>query len=139
MKDLEPELKENVVQLCQKGVEQAEIERYEASNRTFTKVYALLPEPKSEWKAYTWLRASMADNCFELKDYKSALELLQEVIGMDSQYQENAYVRMRKGQCQYELYGEKEAVEELKLAYRLGGEEIFEDEYVKYKKIALKA
>lgn len=135
MKDLEPELKEQVVALCQKGMEQAEIERFEPSNRSFSKVYELLPEPKEEWKAYTWLRASMADNYFELKLFKEALIFFQEAVEKDEDYKTNAFVRMRIGQCIFELEGESAALADLKLAYSMGGDEVFEDEYAKYKKL----
>lgn len=137
MNDLEPELKQQVVELCEKGMEQADIERYEASNRTFNKVKALIPEPKQEWKAYSWLLASMADNYFELKQHAEALGLINEVIELDEQYRDNGYVRMRRGQCLCELEGDKAGIEDLKLAYSLGGDELFEDEYAKYKKLAL--
>jgi len=136
LKDLEAELKEQVVILCEKAIEQADIERYEASNRTFGKILELLPEPKNEWKAYTWMQASVADNCYELKDYTVALALLDEVIELDEQYQENGFVRMRRGQCQCEVHGDESGVDELKLAHSLGGDEIFEEEYAKYKKLA---
>ena len=136
MKDLELELKEQVVSLCEKGMEQAEIERYAPSNRTFTNIYDLLPEPKHEWKAYTWLLASMADNHYELKEYEAGLKLLDEVLERDESYKENGYVRMRRGQFQYEISGEDAAEAELKLAYELGGDELFEDEYVRYLKLA---
>lgn len=138
MKDLEPELKEKVVLLCEKGMEQAEIERYEASNRTFSKVYALLPEPKPEWKAYTWLVASIADNHFELKEYDKAMPYFNEAVELDEAYKVNAFVQMRVGQCLLELGKSVEAEAQLKLALDMGGEEIFEDEYVKYKKLAQK-
>ena len=136
MKDLEPGLKEQVVELCQKGMEQAEIERYVPSNRTFQKVYDLLPEPKQEWKAYSWLRASVADNHFELKEYAEALVLIEEVLEIDAEYKTNAYIRMRRGQCYLELKRADEAKVELKIAYEMGGEEIFEDEYARYLKLA---
>ena len=138
MKDLEPELKEKVVPLCQKGIEQAEIERYEASNRTFSKVYVLLPEPKPEWKAYTWLIASMADNHYELKEHQKAMDYFNEAVQLDEAYQSNAFVKMRIGQCLLELGNSSEAEVKLKSALEMGGEEIFEDEYVKYKKLAQK-
>ena len=122
--------------MCEKGMEQAEIERYMPSNRTYTKVYELLPEPKHEWKAYTWLLASMADNHYELKEYQEGLRLLDEVLERDEEYKENAYIRMRRGACQFEILGKNAAEQELKIAYEMGGDEVFEDEYTRYKKLA---
>lgn len=134
MQDLPSPLKEEVVALCQKGMEQADLERFEPSNRSFTKVYDLLPEPKEDWKAFTWLQASRADNFFELKDFAQAEVLFLEVIEKDEDYKKNAYVRMRHAQCIFELKGAEAARDELLLAYNIGGDEVFEGEYVKYKK-----
>ena len=136
VKDLEPNLKGQVVELCQKGVEQADIERYEASNRSYAKVFELLPEPKSEWKAYAWLQASRGDNYFELKDYAAALPLFREAIELDEEYQTNGYLDLRMGQCLFELKQRTEAEQHLRRAYDLGGDELFEDEYAIYKKVA---
>ena len=136
VKDLEPNLKQQVVELCQKGVERADIERYEASNRSYSRVFELLPEPKSEWKAYAWLQASRGDNYFELKDYAEALPLFREAFGLDQEYQANGYLNLRMGQCLFELKQRAEAEQQLRLAHDLGGDELFEDEYAIYKKVA---
>jgi len=134
-KDLEPDIKEQVVPLCEKGLEQQENERYEASNRSFQKVLGLIPEPKNEWKAYTWLLLHIADNHYELKEYEAALDVILEVLAQKDDYSENAYVKMRLGQCLYETGAKKEGLAALVEAYEIDGEELFEDEYVKYLKL----
>ena len=136
MNDLAPEIKQKVVELCEKAVSQSEIERFEASNRSLEKVLLLIPEPKPEWKAYTWLQASRPDNFYELEHYAEALVLFEEALELDEVYQSNGYVHMRIGQCLHHLKRQQEALGYLKEAYQLGGEELFEDEYAIYKKLA---
>ena len=139
MKDLEPELKAQVVELCNKAVEAQEEERFHASNRDLQQVYELLPEPKSEWKAYTWLLSSMADNHFEQKEYVAAFKKLEEVFIIDDESINNAYLCLRRGQCALELGHETLAKQLLSRAFELEGKELFDDEHSKYLKLAKQA
>jgi tetratricopeptide (TPR) repeat protein len=139
MKDLEPELKAQVVELCNKAVEAQEEERFHASNRDLQKVYQLLPEPKAEWKAYSWLLSSIADNHFEQDEYQTAFEKFEEVFNLDAESNENAYLCLRRGQCALELENPTLAKELLTRAFELEGKELFEDEHSKYLKLAKQA
>ncbi len=139
MKDLEPELKAQVVDICNKAVDAQEEERFHASNRYLQDVYELLPEPKAEWKAYTWLISSMADNHFEQDEYVAAFEKLEEVFTLDGESNENAYLCLRRGQCALELEHDDLAKQLLSRAFELEGKEIFEDEHSKYLKLAKQA
>jgi len=139
MKDLESELKAQVVELCNKAVEAQEEERFHASNRDLQKVYELLPEPKSEWKAYSWLISSIADNHFEQGEFELAMEKFEEVFNLDAESNENAYLCLRRGQCALELENLTLAKELLTRAFELEGKELFEDEHSKYLKLAKQA
>ena len=139
MKDLESELKAQVVELCNKAVEAQEEERFHASNRDLQKVYDLLPEPKNEWKAYSWLISIMADNHFEQDEYIAAFKKLEEVFTLDAESTENAYLCLRRGQCALELEHDELAKQFLTRAFELEGKELFEDEHSKYLKLAKQA
>lgn len=139
MKDLEPELKAQVVDICNKAVEAQEEERFHASNRYLQDVYELLPEPKAGWKAYTWLISSIADNHFEQDEYVAAFEKLEEVFTLDDESNENAYLCLRRGQCALELKHDDLAKQLLSRAFELEGKELFEDEHSKYLKLAKQA
>ncbi|MGJ8673324.1 hypothetical protein [Rubritalea sp.] len=134
MKDLEPELKEQVVELCNKALEAQEEERYHASNRDLLKVHDLLPSPKEEWKAYIWLLSNIGDNHFEQDEFAEAMVHLDEVFERDETSFENAYLCLRRGQCALELEQNELALELLSKAYALEGKELFEDEHSKYLK-----
>lgn len=135
MQDLEPILKSQVVALCEMAVEMQDEERFHAANRELTKVLELLPEPKSDWKAYSWLVANMADNHFEQKEYTEAYALLVEVFELGAEADQNPFLLMRRGQCALELEKQDEAVEYLVKAFELGTKEVFEDEHSKYLKL----
>lgn len=135
MQDLEPTLKAQVVELCEKAVEMQDEERFHASNRELVKVQELLPEPKSDWKAYGWLVATMADNHFEQKQYAESYALLVETFEVDSNADQNPFLLMRRGQCALELEKQDEALPFLAAAFELGGKEVFEDEHSKYLKL----
>ena len=139
MKDLDPELKIQVVELCNKAVEAQEDERFHASNRDLQKVYELIPEPKAEWKAYVWLLSSMADNHFEQYEYVAAFDLLEEVFTLDDESKNNGYLCLRRGQCALELEHDTLAKQLLSRAFELEGKELFEDEHSKYLKLAKQA
>lgn len=136
MQDLEPILKSQVVALCEMAVEMQDEERFHAANRELGKVLELLPEPKSDWKAYGWLIANMADNHFEQKEYAEAYALLVETFEVDAGAGLNPFLLMRRGQCALELEKQAEAEELLAKALELGSKEVFEAEHSKYLKLA---
>ena len=121
--------------LCEKAVELQDEERYHAANRELSKVLELLPEPKSDWKAYSWLVANMADNHFEQKEYTEAYALFVEAFEVDSESTQNPFLLLRRGQCALELEKQDEAIEYLVKAFELGTKEVFEDEHSKYLKL----
>lgn len=139
MEDLNPTLKEQVVALCNKALEAQEEERYHASNRDLQKMYELLPEPKSEWKAYTWLISNMADNHFEQEEYAEGFKMFSEVFKLDTTATDNAYLCLRRGQCALEIKNQDVASELLARAFQLEGKELFEDEHLKYLKLVKQA
>lgn len=139
MKDLDEPLKSEVVELCHMAVEAQDEERYHASNRDLGKVLELLPEPKSDWKAYSWLLSNLADNHFEQDEFAEALERFNEVFEFDSNSNDNAYLCLRRGQCALESENEELAGMMLTRALELEGKELFEDEHSKFLKFAKQA
>lgn len=124
-----------MVELCERAVEMQDEERFHASNRELGKVLELLPEPKSDWKAYGWLVANIADNHFEQKEYAEAYALFVETFEVDSTAEQNPFLLMRRGQCALELEQRDEAVKFLVAAFETGEKEVFEDEHSKYLKL----
>ena len=91
----------------------------------------LLPNPKNNWEAYTWINGPLGEAYFILKDYSRAKEVLFDALNGPDGW-ENPFILLRLGESLYEM-GEKDAASQyLARAYMLEGEELFKDEDSKY-------
>lgn len=108
---------------------------FEKSISCYEKIIELLPEPKEEWEAYDWTKASLGDTYYILKEYNLALQEFQEVIG----YTYNPFVFLRYGQCCYLTGDDETAKKYLSMALDFGGEEVFETEDKCYRQMAQKS
>jgi tetratricopeptide (TPR) repeat protein len=91
----------------------------------------LLPEPKLQWEAWTWLNASIGDASRAgdaLEDAKAAL--FDALRGPDGYT--NPFILLRLGQTLVDLGDAERGVEYLLRAYMLDGEEIFEGDGARY-------
>ena len=97
---------------------------YRAAISAWQQGVDLLPEPKRDWEAYTWLYASIGDSCFQqrrLLDAKDAFENALNGPGGPV----NPFIQYRIGQILVRLGDEKKGVDHLLRAYMLDGEDIF--------------
>jgi hypothetical protein len=91
----------------------------------------LLPEPKTQWEAATWILGTIGDVSFQSGDFGAGRDKLSlamqcpDAIG-------NPFLHLRPGQCQFELGSLDRAADELARAYMAEGTEIFGDEDPKY-------
>ncbi|TWF33657.1 hypothetical protein FHW36_11298 [Chitinophaga polysaccharea] len=132
---VEEELPEAIYQqvevLSEEGNELADDEQYDAAIAKFTAALQLLPDPRHEWEACTWLYASIGDMYFFKADYAAAAHQFYEALnGPDAQAV--GFVHLRLGECLYEIKQEEKAVEHLLRAYMLEGPEIFAEEDSRY-------
>ncbi|NRB52290.1 MAG: hypothetical protein HRU41_31815 [Saprospiraceae bacterium] len=117
--------------LAQKGDAAFERGSYRNAIKTYQKGLDLLPEPRNLWEAKLWFTAAIADAYWFLEKYPEALEFLDESLVVEGGHA-NPFIRLRRGQVLFELGRMEEAREELLKGYKLGGEELFEDEDEKY-------
>jgi hypothetical protein len=92
---------------------------------------ALLPEPKSQWEAWTWLNASIGDafrSGNALEDAKAAL--FDALNGPDGEA--NPFILVRLGQTLVDLGDTEGGVEYLLRAYMIDGDEVFESDGARY-------
>ena len=117
--------------LAQKGDAAFDRGSYRNAIKTYQKGLDLLPEPQNQWEAKLWFTAAIADSYWFLEEYSEALQFLDESLKVEGGHA-NPFIRLRRGQVLFELGQKEEAKEELIRGYRLGGEELFEDEDEKY-------
>lgn len=132
---VEEELPEEIYQqielLSEAGNALAEAENYDAALAKFGEALQLLPAPKHEWEASTWLHASIGDMQFFKGDYAAAANSFFDALnGPDAAT--IGFVQLRLGECLLELKQEEPALEHLLRAYMLEGAEIFAEEDSRY-------
>ena len=99
--------------------------------KRFEDALKLIPEPKEEWEASIWLYTAIGDVYFLKNNFKMSLNFFLMSLkcsgGID-----NPFIQLRIGQSFFELGNNEKAKEYLLKAYILGGDEIFENESLKY-------
>jgi tetratricopeptide (TPR) repeat protein len=133
MIELTPEVHADIERLCAQGDQCAEAEQYADALQSYWAAWDLLPEPKTQWDAATWILTAVGDANFLSGDYTAGRDNLShamqcpEAIG-------NPFIHLRLGQCQFELGALDRAADELMRAYMGDGADIFEDQDPKYLK-----
>ncbi|MCK6471810.1 MAG: hypothetical protein L6R28_08690 [Planctomycetes bacterium] len=97
----------------------------------WTAAFNLIPDPKRNYEASTWICTSIGDAYFQLGEYQKGLPLLEYAVRCPGGLG-NPFVHLRLGQFQLELGNENVAADDLARAYMGGGREIFEGEDEKY-------
>jgi len=127
VKELSNDVHRRLVALCKQGDKLAEAEDYPAALREYRSAWELLPEPRTEWEAATWVMGAIGDAQFQGGDYAAGRDSLATALKCPDG-PGNPFLHLRLGQCLYELGRLDEAAAELASARQGAGEEIFEGE-----------
>jgi len=130
--ELDDELYEQIAKFCDIGEHYFGEGKYRKAIAEYEKAFELIPEPKTNWESSVWALAAIGDSYFMLREFVSALEVFEKLM---KEYEEvdNPFVRVRYGQCLYETGNAEAAKEQLLAAYKMEGEQIFDDD--KYLKL----
>lgn len=129
--ELDERVHEEIKAHCAHGDALAEAGKFEAAISDYNKAWKLIPEPKNEWEAATWVLAAIADASFlggYLTSAREALEYGMTCPGAIG----NPFLHLRYGQVLFEQHEEARATDELMRAYMGAGLEIFSTEDPKY-------
>lgn len=122
--ELPDDLYDRIEELSEDGNEFCEEERFSEAIQKWSYAIELLPEPKTDWEAYTWLSASIGDAHYQQDAFEPARQALYDALnGPDGP--ENPFIWYRLGQCEIRLGNEAGGVDKLLKAYMLDGEDIF--------------
>jgi tetratricopeptide (TPR) repeat protein len=129
--ELDPGAYAEITRLTDQGQALFDEGKLDEARRVFMQAWALIPDPKSEWEATTWLAAAIGDIDFLNGYYTTARKGLEFAMlcpgGLG-----NPFLHLRLGQTLFELGEEDRAADELMRAYMGAGEEIFTDQDPKY-------
>lgn len=108
-----------------------EVGEYKFAIEKYKEALEILPHPKNQWEAATWLNTALGDSYFMVDSYEEAKNYLFDALNCPNGT-ENPFILLRLGQSLWELDEKRKALEYLLKAYVLEGEKIFKDEDVKY-------
>ena len=97
----------------------------------FEQALELVPAPKQQWEAATWIYAAIGDSLFFKEEYESSLNSFLDARKSAGGIS-NPFLLLRIGHCYLELNDPDNAGEYLQQALMLEGEDIFEEEEEKY-------
>ena len=131
MSKLPHDLRMMIDKLCQKGDQFAQIDQPEDALDQYEAAWELLPAPKNQWPAATWILMAAGDVYFEQRNFAVAEQTLHEALNFPDG-ETNPFIWLRLGQSRFELGDLNGAALAFEQALQKGGEELFADEDPKY-------
>lgn len=129
--ELDDHTYDKITQLSEEGNKLFHSEQFDVALMKFNEALELVPEPKTDWEAATWLYIAIGDTYFLKEDYVKALDSLYDAYNcLDAT--DNPFINLRLGQCLYELGQFEKAEDFLMRAYMLDGLDIFQGDGEKY-------
>jgi tetratricopeptide (TPR) repeat protein len=129
--ELDDAIHKQVTEYCDLGNQLADQDKHEEAVVQFNKAWKLIPEPKNDWEASTWILGAIADSCFFLGKRTSAKQALEYAMTCPGGLG-NPFLHLRLGQVLLDSGELDAAAEELIRAYMGAGTDIFQAEDPKY-------
>jgi tetratricopeptide (TPR) repeat protein len=129
--ELDDGVHEEIQRLCAQGDALAGTGEYSGALKQYWAAWDLLPEPKTQWEAATWVLAAVGDSNFLSGDFVAGRDNLANAMHCPDAIG-NPFLHLRLGQCQFELGDLDRAADELMRAYMGAGAEVFDDADPKY-------
>jgi hypothetical protein len=140
MAELDESLHARVREFCAEGDNFAEQSMYPEALDRYWMAWELLPEPRTDWEAATWVLAAIGDANFLSEDFAAGRDNLSAAMRCPDAIG-NPFLHLRLGQCEFELGNADRAADELARAYMGAGEEVFKgaEKYLAFLKTRIEA
>ena len=129
--ELPTEVHDKIKVLCAEGDDLARRQDYKLAIQTYNKAWGLVPEPRTDWNASTWILGAIADAAYLGGFLQTARDALDHVM-LCPRAIGNPFLHLRLGEVLFEADELTRSANELTRAYALAGKEIFENEDPKY-------
>jgi len=116
---------------CAKGDSLAEEGKYKDAIAAYNDAWLLIPDPKNDWEASTWVLAAIADSAYLGGYATTAREALEYGMTCPGGIG-NPFMHLRLGQVLLDCNEKDRAAGELMRAYMGAGREIFAQEHSRY-------
>ena len=129
--ELSESIDAEIKRLCAIGDALAAQGEHAAAVAEYDSAWQLVPEPKNQWEASTWILAAIGDACFLIDKFKSARQALEYAMVCPGAIG-NPFIHLRLGQVLFEAGELDLSADELIRAYMGAGEDIFLNDDPKY-------
>ncbi|KMY31484.1 hypothetical protein ACZ11_04410 [Lysinibacillus xylanilyticus] len=129
--ELDDQVYDQIVQLCERGNTLVENGQIEKAIEHYIAALDLVPLPKNNWEASTWIYTALGDTYFLNCDYEKAKSDLYNALDCPNGIS-NPFILLRLGESLFECGEMDKAKEYLLKAYMLEGYKIFFNEDDKY-------
>lgn len=129
--EIEETIYANITKLSKEGDALAERKQFAEALKKYNEALELVPVPKTDWEAATWLYAAIGDSYFFAKQFVNALNAFREAYKCPDGIS-NPFINLRIGECYFEMGDLENAEEYLLRAYMWEGAEIFKNENKRY-------
>ncbi|GGI28365.1 tetratricopeptide repeat protein [Pedobacter mendelii] len=129
--ELPDEIYDKITTLSERGDDYAEKEQFTSAINQYNEALDLLPEPKTDWEAATWLYVALGDALFNKQKLNEAMDAYQKAL-MSPDGTGNPYIWFSIGQVYFEEDNLDKAKSNFMSAYMLDGDEIFKDQNPAY-------
>jgi len=124
MMKLSENIQDRLDDLSVQGNELCDASKFDEAIQKWRGAMELLPEPRTDWEAYTWLSASIGDAQYHLGQFDAARDSFYDALN-GSGGVANPFIYYRLGQSLVRLGDESRGLKNLLKAYMLDGEQIF--------------
>lgn len=131
MAELPDRIHEEIKRLCAAGDQHSKRQAYPEALASYWAAWDLLPEPKIDWEAATWILVAVGDANYLGGDYVAGRDNLSNAMRCPDAIG-NPFIHFRLGQCLFEVGDLDRAADELMRAYMGAGRKIFDEHDSKY-------
>ncbi|WP_445670843.1 tetratricopeptide repeat protein [Paenibacillus sp. FSL M8-0334] len=129
--ELDDKIHAQIIELCEEGDSLIEEEEFNKAIEKYSTALELVPSPKIDWEASTWIYTALGDAYFINDDYEMAKTNFYNALNCPDGIS-NPLILLRLGESQFECGELNQAKEYLLKAYMLEGYKIFDEEDDKY-------
>jgi tetratricopeptide (TPR) repeat protein len=129
--DLDDDAYSRITQLCEEGDDLTNRDMFDAAIKKYEQAWNLLPHPKEDWDAATWILTAIGDALFFAGKFEQSREVFLHAMSCPDAIG-NPFLHLRLGQVYFELNDVSKSLDELMRAYMGGGLEIFQHQDPKY-------
>ncbi len=129
--ELDERIVAEITELCERGDDDVEHQRYDEALVRYKAALALVPAPVLAWKATAWILTALGETHYFKRDFPAAREALNDAMRCTGAVG-NPFLHLRLGQVELELGNRGRGLDELLRAHGRAGEEIFAGEDPRY-------